>query len=46
MHDTGKPTWMIVFAFLPLLNIVLIVFMFLDSDQGTNEFGPSPKYGA
>jgi len=46
LHDTGKPTWMIVFTFLPLLNLVFLVFMILDSDKGTNEFGPSPKYGA
>ena len=46
LHDSGKATWMIVFGFIPLLNIVLFVFMLLDSDKGTNEFGPSPKYGA
>ena len=46
LHDSGKATWMIVFGFIPLLSIVLFVFMLLDSDKGTNEFGPSPKYGA
>jgi uncharacterized membrane protein YhaH (DUF805 family) len=44
LHDTGRSGWWILLAFIPLVGeIVLLVFMVLDSQPGTNEYGPSPK---
>ncbi len=37
MHDTGHSGWWIL---VPLANIV---FLFLDSQPGENEYGPNPK---
>jgi len=52
LHDTGKSGWLIllfvVLGFIPFVNlisgIVRLVFMCQDSDPGTNQYGPSPKY--
>jgi uncharacterized membrane protein YhaH (DUF805 family) len=47
LHDTGRTGWWILFAFVPLIGwLVLLVFMFLDSQPGDNEYGPSPKAAA
>lgn len=43
LHDTGRSGWWIISGFIPVLNIVLLVFMFLDSDAGDNEYGANPK---
>lgn len=51
-HDTGKSGWvlllLIVLGIIPFVGIVAsiiqLVFVCTDSDQGTNEYGPSPKY--
>ncbi len=44
LHDTSRTGWWLLIAFLPLIGaIVLLVFMFLDSTSGTNEYGPDPK---
>ncbi len=44
LHDTSRTGWWILIVFLPLIGaIVLLVFMFLDSTSGTNEYGPDPK---
>ncbi len=33
-------------GFLPVIGvIVLLVFMVLDSEEGTNQYGPNPKTG-
>ncbi len=45
LHDTGKPTWYIVFAFIPILNLYLLYLFVLEGDKGPNEFGPDPKAG-
>jgi uncharacterized membrane protein YhaH (DUF805 family) len=47
LHDTGRSGWWLLIAFVPLVGaIVLIVFFCTDSQQGTNQYGPSPKYPA
>lgn len=47
LHDTGKSAWWLLLIFIPVLGwIALLVFYFIDSDRGTNAYGPSPKYGA
>ncbi len=44
LHDTSRTGWWLLIAFIPLIGaIVLLVFMFLDSTSGTNEYGPDPK---
>ena len=45
LHDTGKSGWFLLISLIPLVGpIVLLVFMFTDSHQSANEYGPSPKY--
>jgi uncharacterized membrane protein YhaH (DUF805 family) len=45
LHDTGKSGWFLLIAFIPIVgSIILLVFLFTDSHQGTNQYGPSPKY--
>lgn len=47
LHDTGRTGWWILIGLIPILGwIVLLVFMFLDSQPGSNEHGPSPKAAA
>ncbi|MFZ1084848.1 MAG: DUF805 domain-containing protein [Terracidiphilus sp.] len=51
-HDIGKSGWMVllfmVLGIIPIVgliaSIVQIVMLCQDSDQGINEYGPSPKY--
>ena len=44
LHDTGRSGWWQLIGFVPLVGfIVLLVFYVLDSQPGTNEYGPNPK---
>ena len=44
LHDTNKSGWWQLIVLIPLVGwIILIVFWCLDSDPGTNRFGPNPK---
>jgi uncharacterized membrane protein YhaH (DUF805 family) len=45
LHDTGKSGWWLLIGFVPFGGIVLLVFTCLDSTQGSNKYGTSPKYG-
>lgn len=46
LHDTGRTGWWILIGLVPLVGlIILLVFMFTDGEQGSNRYGPSPKYG-
>ena len=52
LHDTGKSGWMLllfaVLGFIPLVglvsSIIQLVFLCQDSDPGTNQYGPNPKF--
>lgn len=44
LHDTDRSGWWLLLALIPFGSIVLLVFTCLDSQPGTNRFGPSPKY--
>lgn len=52
LHDTGKSGWLLllfsVLGIIPIVGfitaIVRIVIMCQNSDPGTNQYGPSPKY--
>ena len=47
LHDTGRTGWWILIVFVPVIGwLVLLVFMFLDSQPGDNAYGPSPKGAA
>jgi uncharacterized membrane protein YhaH (DUF805 family) len=44
LHDIGKSGWWLLLGLVPLVGgIVLLVFALLDSEPGTNEYGPNPK---
>ena len=44
LHDTGRSGWWLLLYLVPLVGfIVLIVFFVMDSQPGTNEYGPNPK---
>ena len=43
LHDVGKSGWWYLLVFVPIANLVLIYFYILDSQAGTNEYGPNPK---
>ena len=44
LHDTGRTGWWMLVALIPVIGaIVLLVFMVLDSQPGSNQFGPNPK---
>ena len=44
LHDTGRSGWWILIGLVPLIGgIILLVFYVLDSQPGTNRYGPNPK---
>lgn len=44
LHDTDRSGWWILLVLIPLLGeIALLVLMLLDSQEGTNQYGPNPK---
>ena len=44
LHDTGRSGWWFFIGFVPLVGaIILIVFMVLDSQSGSNKYGEDPK---
>ena len=46
LHDTGRTGWWVLISLVPVIGgLILLIFMVLDSEPGTNEYGPSPKEG-
>ena len=43
LHDTDRSGWWFLLGFVPFVNIVLLIFFFLDGTPGENRFGPDPK---
>ncbi len=44
LHDSGRTGWWIFIGFVPFVGvIVLLIFMVLDSQPGSNTYGPNPK---
>ncbi|WP_135230200.1 DUF805 domain-containing protein [Deinococcus fonticola] len=43
LHDTGKSGWWILIGIIPLASLVLLVFTIMDSEPGSNKWGPNPK---
>jgi uncharacterized membrane protein YhaH (DUF805 family) len=47
LHDTGRTGWWLLIGFVPVIGvIVLLVFAVLDSEPGSNDYGPNPKEAA
>ncbi len=45
LHDVGRSGFWLFLGLIPLVGaIILFVWSVTDSDQGPNEYGPSPKY--
>jgi uncharacterized membrane protein YhaH (DUF805 family) len=45
LHDTGRTGWWVLIGIIPIIGtIILLVFMFFDSQEGENKYGPNPKY--
>ncbi len=46
LHDTGRSGWWLLICLVPFIGgIVLLIFLVLDSQTGTNQYGPNPKEG-
>lgn len=44
LHDTNRSGWWMLIALVPFIgSIVLLVLFVLDSDPGSNQYGPNPK---
>lgn len=43
LHDQDKSGWFVLLGLVPIANIVLLVFMFLEGTKGPNRYGPDPK---
>jgi uncharacterized membrane protein YhaH (DUF805 family) len=44
LHDTGKSGWWLLIGLIPLISLLLIVFLAIDSEPDSNEYGPNPKF--
>ena len=44
LHDTGRSGLWLLIGLIPLIGaIILLMYMVADSQEGTNQYGPSPK---
>jgi uncharacterized membrane protein YhaH (DUF805 family) len=44
LHDTGRTGWWLLIAFIPLVGtMILLVFLVLDSEVESNDYGDNPK---
>ena len=43
LHDTGRSGWWLLIGLVPLVGLVLIYFLVLDSQPGSNQYGSNPK---
>ena len=43
LHDTDRSGWWLLLAVIPVVGLVLIWLMALDSNGGTNRYGQNPK---
>jgi uncharacterized membrane protein YhaH (DUF805 family) len=45
LHDTNRTGWWYLIVFIPIIGwIVLIVFLAMASDPGSNNYGPNPQH--
>lgn len=46
-HDQGKSGWFILLGFIPGVGgLILIVFMCIEGERGSNQYGDDPKQGS
>jgi uncharacterized membrane protein YhaH (DUF805 family) len=44
LHDIGKSGWWILLGFIPIVGLIIIlVWVCSDSQEGANQYGPTPK---
>jgi uncharacterized membrane protein YhaH (DUF805 family) len=44
LHDTGKSGWWLLIGLVPFAGVIILIVLFcLDSEPGTNAYGPNPK---
>ena len=44
LHDIGKSGWWYLIVFIPIIGILVLLYFFvLDSQPGSNQYGPNPK---
>lgn len=43
LHDIGKPGANALFTFVPVMNIMLVLWLAKEGDIGPNKYGPDPK---
>ncbi|WP_312557252.1 DUF805 domain-containing protein [Empedobacter brevis] len=44
LHDTGKSGWYYLIGLIPLVGVILLlIWLFSDSQPGSNNWGPNPK---
>ncbi|MBA3706392.1 MAG: DUF805 domain-containing protein [Bacteroidetes bacterium] len=44
LHDTDRSGWWILIALIPIIGVIwLLILMLMDSQPGSNKYGPSPK---
>ena len=47
LHDTGRSGWWLLLALIPAIGaIILLVFLVLDSEVESNDYGDNPKAAA
>jgi uncharacterized membrane protein YhaH (DUF805 family) len=43
LHDTGRSGWWLLICLIPPIGLVIIYFMALEGEPGSNMYGPNPK---
>ena len=43
LHDVDKSGWCLLLAFVPVVQLILLVWYCTDSTPGDNQYGPNPK---
>lgn len=47
LHDIGKTGWLVLVNLIPYVgNLIMIFLACLDSEPGTNKYGPNPNYAS
>lgn len=44
LHDIGSSGWWLLLYMIPGIGLIVLVFLMIDSQPGTNEYGPNPKF--
>ena len=43
LHDIGMSGWWLLLSLVPIVSLGILICFFIDSQIGTNRFGPNPK---